>query len=129
MITIDTFKDFTVNKDNETIITDNQLWISLFNPSVADFFKEMALTEINRYITTHQELTFSKSDILVAVLQAYMTNTKPLDEKFSILIFLYNEDKDFEKNCVINIPILPNKDYFKNFKELIMKELEKLIFT
>ena len=123
-----TFKDFTVNKDNETLITDNQIWISLFNPSVSDSFKEMAQTELNKYIAAHQELTFDKSDKLICVLQAYMTNSKPLNEKFSILIFLYNEKKDFEKDCVINIPILPNKRHFKDFKELILAELEKLIF-
>lgn len=124
-----TFKDFTVNTSNDTIITDNQIWISLFNPSVSDLFKEIAQTELNRYIAAHQEFTFDKSDELICVLQAYMTNSNPLDEKFSILIFLYNEKKYFEKDCVINVPILPNESYFKNFKELILFELEKLIFS
>ena len=124
-----TFKDFTVNTDTQSIITDTKLWISLFNPSVSDLFKEIAQTEINKYIAAHQEITFDKSDELICVLQADMTNSKPLDEKFSILIFFYNEKKNFEKDCVINVPILPNTRHFKDFKELILAELEKLIFS
>ena len=124
-----TFDDFTINSNNETIVTDIQLWISLFNSSVSDIFKQIAQKELNKYIVTHQKLTFDKSDELICVLQAYMTNYKPLDEKFSILIFVCNEDKGFQKNCAINIPILPNKDYFKDFKQLVIAELDKIIFS
>ena len=127
--TMYTFKDFTVDTNNETIITDNKLWISLFNPFVNDFFKELALEKINEYITEHQELVFDKSDILVGILQADMSKDNPLEERFNILIFIENEGKSFEKDCTLNIPISPNVSYFKDFKELVMEELEKLIFA
>ena len=127
--TIYTFKDFTVDTNHETIITDNKLWISLFNPFVNAFFKELALEKINEYITEHQELVFDKSDILVAILQADMSKDNPLEERFNILIFIENEGKSFEKDCTITIPISPNASYFKDFKELVMEELEKLIFA
>lgn len=123
-----TFEDFTINPNNETIITYNQLWVSLFNSSVADIFKEMALEEINKYIATHQELAFDKSDDLTGVLQAYMTQSEPLEEKYCILIFIYNENEGLEKDCMIKRYLLPNKDYFKDFKELVMQELQQLIF-
>ena len=127
--TMYTFKDFTVDTNNETIITDNKLWISLFNLAVSSIFQELALEKINEYITKHQELVFDKSDILVAILQADMSKDSPLEERFNILIFINNENNSFEKDCTINIPISPNVSYFKDFKELVIEELEKLIFA
>ena len=124
-----TFKDFTVDTNNETIVTDSKLWISLFNPSVNDFFKELVLEKINEYITEHQALIFAKSDILIGILQADMDKDSPLEERFNILIFIENEENPFKKDCTITIPIFQNSNYFKDFKELVIEELEKLIFA
>ena len=127
--TLYTFKDFTVDTNNETIVTDSQLWISLFNTSISSIFKEIALEKVNEYIAIHQELVFDKSDVLIAILQADMSRDNLLEEKFKLLIFLNNEKKPFEKDCTINILISPNEIYFKDFKKLVMEELEKLIFA
>ena len=110
-----TFSNFTINPNNETIITDNQLWISLFNTSASDTFRQMAAQEINRYIAEHQEVTFDNSDELVAVLQVYMSKCKPSD---NILIIIHNEAEGLEKECVINVPLQPHEAYFKDFKRL-----------
>ena len=123
-----TFDNFTINLDNKTIITGNQLWISLFNPAVSDTFRQMALEEINNYITNHQELTFDKSDNLVGILETYMTKSKPPEEKFNLLVFIYNENEGFNKDCLIKRPLLLREDYFKDFKQLVLHELEQLIF-
>lgn len=64
---------FTVDPDNETILTDNQLWISIFNPSIPKIFKVFAELALNHYIEKHQEIIFDKSDSLVCVLQTYLT--------------------------------------------------------
>ncbi len=124
-----TFDDFTINPNNETIITYSQVWISLFNTSVADLFRQIALEEINKYIATHEKVLFDKSDDLTGVLQADMIKNVDIDEKYSILIFIYNENKGLEKELMIKIPILAKEDYFKEFKRLVLEELEKLIFT
>lgn len=122
------FTDFSVDNDPTTILTDDKLWISLFNSSVPEIFRQMALDTINDYISQHQELTFDKSDYLVVVLQADMTGFSTLDERFSILIFIYNENEGFKKDCIINRFLLLNESYFTDFRKLVMAEVEQMLF-
>ena len=51
-----TFNDFTIDSSLETLLNDDQLWISAFNTSVSDTFKDMALKALNNYIIQHQDL-------------------------------------------------------------------------
>ena len=123
-----TYSDFAVTNDTNTLITEDKLWIDLFNDRVSDIFRQIALKKINQYVTEHQELTFDKSDILICILQVYMVQSKPLDEKFSILIFIENEAKELEKDCIINISLQPHESYFTELRKIILEELEQLIF-
>lgn len=50
------------------------------------------------------------------------------ESRYNILMFLSNETKGLEKECVIRKSLLPNKDYFRDFRKLVLTELEKLIF-
>ena len=122
------FNDFTIDSSLETLLNDDQLWISAFNTSVSDIFKDMALQELNVYISQHQDLVYDKSDLLIAILVASFDNDLAKNERYFLLIFLCNEDKGLEKEISLQIPLLPNKDYFYDFKQLVMSELEQLIF-
>lgn len=123
-----TFNNFSVDNDTTTLLIDDKLWISLFNSSVPEVFTQMALDTINNYISKHKELIFDKSDYLVVVLQVDMTGFKPLDKRFSILTFIYNENEGFRKDCIINRHLLLNEDYFKDFQQLVMAEVEQMLF-
>ena len=123
-----TFNDFTIDSNFATLLNDDQLWISAFNMSVSDTFKDMALKALNNYISHHQDLVYDKSDLLIAILVASFDNDLDKNERYFLLIFLCNEDKGLEKEITLKIPLLPNKDYFYNFKQLVMSELEQLIF-
>ena len=122
------FNDFTIDSSIATLLNDDQLWISAFNTSVSDIFKDMALQELNVYISQHQDLVYDKSDLLIAILVASFDNDLAQNERYFLLIFLCNEDKGLEKEISLKIPLLPNKDYFYDFKQLVMSELEQLIF-
>ena len=123
-----TFNDFTIDSSLATLLNDDQIWISAFNTSVSDTFKDMALKALNNYIIQHQDLVYDKSDLLIAILVASFDNDLAKNERYFLLIFLCNEDKGLEKETNLKIPLLPNKDYFYNFKQLVMSELEQLIF-
>ena len=88
----------------------------------------MALKALNNYIIQHQDLVYDKSDLLIAILVASFDNDLAKNERYFLLIFLCNEDKGLEKEITLKIPLLPNEDYFYNFKQLVMSELEQLIF-
>ena len=122
------FNDFTIDNRIATLLNDDQLWISAFNTSVSDTFKDMALKALNNYIIQHQDLVYDKSDLLIAILVASFDNDLAKNERYFLLIFLCNEDKGLEKEISLKIPLLPNKDYFYDFKQLVMSELEQLIF-
>ena len=122
------FNDFTIDSSLETLLNDDQLWISAFNTSVSDTFKDMVLKALNNYIIQHQDLVYDKSDLLIAILVASFDNDLDKNERYFLLIFLCNEDKGLEKEITLKIPLLPNKDYFYDFKQLVMSELEQLIF-
>ena len=123
-----TFNDFTIDSNLETLLNDDQLWISAFNTSVSDTFKDMALKALNNYIIQHQDLVYDKSDLLIAILVASFDRYLDRNERYFLLIFLCNEDKGLEKEITLKISLLPNKDYFYDFKQLVMSELEQLIF-
>ena len=122
------FNDFTIDNRIATLLNDDQLWISAFNTSVSDTFKDMALKALNNYIIQHQDLVYDKSDLLIAILVASFDRYLDKNERYFLLIFLCNEDKGLEKEISLKIPLLPNKDYFYDFKQLVMSELEQLIF-
>ena len=122
------FNDFTIDSSLETLLNDDQLWISAFNTSVSDTFKDMALKALNNYIIQHQDLVYDKSDLLIAILVASFDNELTKSERYFLLIFLVNETQSLEKEISIKIPLLPNKDYFYDFKQSVMTELEQLIF-
>ena len=123
-----TFNNFTIDNSISTLLNDDQLWISAFNTSVSDTFKAMALQELNAYISQHQDLVYDKSDLLIAILVASFDNDLAKNERYFLLIFLVNETQSLEKEINLKIPLLPNKDYFYNFKQLVLSELEQLIF-
>ena len=122
------FNDFTIDSSLATLLNDDQIWISAFNTSVSDTFKDMVLKALNNYIIQHQDLVYDKSDLLIAILVASFDRYLDKNERYFLLIFLCNEDKGLEKEITLKIPLLPNKDYFYDFKKLVMLELEQLIF-
>ena len=122
------FNDFTIDSSLATLLNDDQIWISAFNTSVSDTFKDMALKALNNYIIQHQDLVYDKSDLLIAILVASFDNELTKSERYFLLIFLVNETQSLEKEISIKIPLLPNKDYFYDFKQSVMTELEQLIF-
>ena len=123
-----TFNNFTIDSSLATLLNDDQIWISAFNTSVSDIFKDMALQELNVYISQHQDLVYDKSDLLIAILVASFDNELAKSERYFLLIFLVNETQSLEKEISLKIPLLPNKDYFYDFKQSVMTELEQLIF-
>lgn len=126
------FEDFLMDDDNETTIQNSdigkKIWISVFNPLVPDIFKEKILEELNDFIAKNEYIPFDKTDTVGAVLEACISKEVEVNEKYRLLIFIWNERKKQAKDYIIDVPILPIEEYFPEFRECIMQELENMIF-
>ena len=58
-----------------------------------------------------------------------MSANAHLNNKYLLLIFISNELEPFAKDIDIKIPLLPNENYFDDFRQIVMSEFERLTFN
>ncbi len=127
------FEDFSIDRDNKTIIQNSaaigtKIWISIFNPVVPNVWKEKALEKLNHFIEENKDVIFHKSDTVGAVLETCISSEVDKDEKYKLLLFIWNESERYKKEYFVEIPILPIEEYFLGFKQCFMQELEHIMF-
>ena len=76
----------------------------------------------------NKDIGFDKTDTVAGVLEINMEREVKVNEKYKILLFLWNEKEKYAKDYVIDVPILPIEEIFIQIKECVLKELECIIF-
>lgn len=104
--------------------------ISIFNPFVPTYYKNRVNNLLNNFIEEYNITNPIKEICSVSgVILSFIDKKVALDKKYSILFFIYLEENgEKEDSFMFEDPILSSDDYFAEFKECVMKELENLCF-
>lgn len=103
--------------------------LSIFNPLVPTYYKNKANDLLNDFIKEHNIIDpISYIDSVSGIIAAFIDKDVALDKKYYISVFVYFKENNKFKDSTIDDSILPTDEYFVEFKEFIMTELENIIF-
>ena len=127
------FDEFKLETDNKSLILDGEygmkLQMSIFNPLVPTFYQDKALEVLNEFLSKHSSIEVTSEDSLAAMLEAYIDEEVKIENKYRLVIYLWNEEiTEMEKGYVISDAILPTDEHFAEFEECVMSELEYMTF-
>ena len=125
--------DFKLEKDNRSLILDGEygakLQMSIFNLLVPTFYQDKTLEVLNQFLSKHSTIEVTSEDSLAAMLEAYIDEEVKIENKYRLVIYLWNEEiTEMEKGYVISDAILPTDEHFAEFEECVMSELEYMTF-
>lgn len=103
--------------------------ISIFNPLVPTYYKNKMNDLLNDFISEHNiENSINDIDSVSGVISAFIDKSMEPNKKYSLSFFIWVKEKGKLETYIIDHQILPSDDYFAEFKECVMKELENSIF-
>lgn len=128
-----TFDDFKLETDNRSLVLDGEygakLQMSIFNLLVPTFYQDKALEVLNQFLSKHSTIEVTSEDSLAAMLEAYIDEDVKIENKYRLVIYLWNdEETEMEDGYVISDAILPTDEFFAEFEECVMCELEYMTF-
>lgn len=103
--------------------------ISIFNPLIPQYYRNRTDILLNNFIRDHKiKNPTNDIDSISGIVHAFIDKDVKLNEKYSVLFYIYVKENKEIKGYIIEEPILPVNTHFAEFKHCVMKELENLIF-
>ena len=101
--------DFTIDTDNYARIEDGiygaKLELPLFIDEVPTYYKDKAVEAINKFIEQNKNISIASIDSIAGVLEAYINKTVNIDEKYGIVVYIWNKEENDIRDYQITLPI------------------------
>lgn len=103
--------------------------ISIFNPLIPVYYKNRMNDLLNGFISEHNiQNPINDIDSVSGIISAFIDKDVELDKKYFLSFVIWVKENGEIESYTIDVPILSSDNYFPEFKECVMKELENLIF-